>query len=312
MSMLVLLASALLLQDLADIRVDVELVRIPAMVSDRKGLPAKDLKASDFTIRDNGIKRAVKYFARDTDLPLTIGLVVDLSGSQRRFAELHRRAMEQFFRQILRPDDRVFIVTLERDVRLVQDLTNSPQLLDAAVARLRPRAGVRLGVPCPVKEMFIGVNRSVLVSSCGGSVIWDGVYYAAEKLRKIDGRKALIVMTDGEDSGSPHNLQQAIGMAQTAETLVYSIKNVIRRKLSDTIKKPLEKLASETGGEVFDGDKHRASEAIFQKIQQELRTQYVLGFNAEGARDGAFHELKVGVPRGLKVRTRSGYWMRKE
>jgi VWFA-related protein len=313
MSMVGLLAAvAILAQDPADIRVDVELVRIPCTVTDRKGQPARDLRASDFSIRDNGVKRTAQYFARDTDLPLTVGLVVDLSGSQRRFAAMHRKALARFFQQILRPGDRVFIVGLERDVRLVQDFTESPQVLDGAIERLQPRVGPKLGAPCPLKEIYIRGNRSVWVSPCGGSVIWDAVYHAAEKLRGVDGRKAILLLTDGEDSGSLHTLPQAIAMAQAAEAVVYPIKSAQRRRLADTFRKPLERLADDTGGDVFEGSRQDQSERSFQKIQAELRTQYVLGMLAEGPRDGSFHELKVTAPRGFKVRTRSGYWARKE
>jgi VWFA-related protein len=298
-------------QDSADIKVDVEIVRVPCTVTDKKGLPAKNLVASDFTIRDNGAQRKIKYFARDTDLPLTVGLLVDVSGSQSRFISRHRRALAAFFEKILRPGDQVFVAALARDVRLIQDFTGSLPELDAAIDRVTPSHGTRMGKPCPVREIEVR-GRKMRFSSCGGSVIWDGIYYSVEKLRAVEGRKALIVMTDGEDSGSPHSLEEAIGMAQAAETVVYTIKTVNRQKLRDALKKPLEKIAEQSGGEYFDGKKQRDSAAIFQKIQEDLRTLYMLGFNAEGQRDGSFHELRVTAARGLKVRTRSGYWARKE
>ncbi len=293
------------------IRVDVELVRIPCTVTDKKGIPAKDLTSRDFTIRDNGAARKVKYFARDTDLPLTVGLLVDVSGSQRQFLSRHRKDLAQFFKQILRPGDRVFIAALARDVRLIQDFTGSLEELEAAIGRVDPIHGERMGRPCPTREIKVR-DRAIRVGTCGGSVIWDGVYYATEKLRNVEGRKALIVMTDGEDSGSPHSLEQAIGMAQSAEAIVYPIKTVARRKLKDAIHKPLETLAEASGGQWFDGVKQKDSSVIFAKIQEELRTLYLLGFNAEGVRDGKFHKLDVTAVRGYKVRTRSGYWARKE
>ena len=150
------------------------------------------------------------------------------------------------------------------------------------------------------------------VPICGGSVIWDAVYYASEKLRTVGDRKAILLLTDGDDSGSPHSLAQAIGMAQAAEAVVYPIRSIFGRRLKDPGKKQLEQLAMGTGGALFDGSREEDSEAVFRKIQAELREQYVLGFNADGARDGSFHELKVTASRGMKVRMRSGYWMRKE
>jgi VWFA-related protein len=302
----------LLLSMSQDIRVDVELVRIPCSVTDKKGIPARNLTANDFKILDNGSKQPVKYFARDTDLPLTVALVVDLSGSQRRFAAVHRQALATFFQQILRERDRVFIAGIERDVRLVQDFTGSAQILDAAIERLQPRVGQRLGQPCPVREILLRGSRSVTIPTCGASVIWDAVYFTAEKLSKVDGRKAILLLTDGEDSGSPHSLPQAITMAQAAEASIYPIRTVFGRKLRDVGKKALQQLAEGTGGKLFDGSKEQDSTGIFQQIQTDLREQYVLGFNASGPRDGSFHTLAVTVPRGLKVRTRSGYWARKE
>lgn len=293
------------------IRVDVELVRVPCTVTNKKGETVKHLEARDFSIVDNGVKRPVKYFGRETDLPLTIGLLVDVSGSQRRYLRQHREALRQFFEQVLRKGDRAFIAAVAGNVRLVQDFSDSAEVLTAAVDRVDGTRGTRLGKPCPTREMVVR-DRIFLIPICGGSVIWDGVYYAAEKLRTVEGRKALILMTDAEDSGSPHTLEQAIEMAQSGETIVYTIKAVERRKLRDAWKKPLENLADQTGGFGFNVRYDKPGE-IFAKIQEELRTQYVLGFNAEGAHDGSFHTLKVSVAgRGNKVRTRTGYWARKE
>jgi VWFA-related protein len=295
-----------------DIRVDVELVRIPCTVTDKRGLPAKNLMAGNFTILDNGLKRPVQYFSRDTDLPLTVGLVVDLSGSQRRFAEMHRRELMLFFHEILREGDRVFLVGLERDVRLVQDFTDSVETLDSAIENLRPRTGMPMGEPCPTRQVSVRGTSSIALPVCGGSVIWEAVYHAAEKLRNAEGRKAILLLTDGEDSGSPHSLREAIGMAQAAEAIVYPVRSVLRRKLRDEGKKALEELATETGGRMFDASSEQDSRPAFQRIQTELRELYMLGFHSDGSHDGAFHALKVNVPSGWKVRTRSGYWARKE
>ncbi|BDC51006.1 hypothetical protein F183_A33220 [Bryobacterales bacterium F-183] len=293
------------------IRVDVELVRVPCTVTNRKGETVKNLEARDFSILDNGVKRPVQYFGRETDLPLTVGLLVDVSGSQRRYIRQHREALRQFFEQVLRKGDRAFIAAVAGNVRLIQDFSDSAEVLTAAVDRVDATRGDRMGTPCATREMILN-DRVYQTSLCGGSVIWDGVYYATQKLRAVDGRKALILMTDAEDSGSPHSLDEAIRMAQGAETIVYTIKAVERRKLRDAWKRPLENLAEQTGGFSFNVRYDKPGE-IFSRIQDELRTQYVLGFNAEGPRDGSFHTLKVSVAgRGNKVRTRTGYWARKE
>lgn len=119
-------------------------------------------------------------------------------------------------------------------------------------------------------------------------------------------------MTDGEDSGSPHSLNQTIATAQAAEAIVYPIRSVFGRRARDKGKKALEDLAAGTGGRLFNASREEESGPVFRQIQAELREQYVLGFHTDGPRDGSFHALKVTAPRGLKVRTRSGYWARKE
>jgi VWFA-related protein len=169
-----------------------------------------------------------------------------------------------------------------------------------------------MGEPCPTKEIFIRGSRSVTIPICGGSLIWDAVYYASEKLQKVDGRKAILLLTDGDDSGSPHSLKQTIATAQAAEAIVYPIRSVFGRRTRDKGKKALEELAAGTGGHLFNASREEESAVVFQQIQLELREQYLLGFHTDGPRDGSFHALKVGAPRGFKVRTRSGYWTRRE
>jgi Ca-activated chloride channel family protein len=248
-------------------------------------------------------------------LPLTIGLIVDVSGSQRKFVEEHKRTMAQFLAQVLRPTDQGFLVAVSGDVKLVVDLTHSVGDLSKGVELLStfPLVGKQLGEPCPTRRVQIR-GRDVQISRCGGTALWNGVYSSAKlKMKSVDGRKALIVLTDGWDTGSTHTLADAIEAAESADTLVYTI----RYSMLPTVLVPgpnlksrsmLRRISNETGGREYGSPKEGPGE-IFAQIETELRNLYVLGFTVpESARDGKFHKLEVKSKRtGVTARSRSGY-----
>src|SRR4051812_6237953 len=189
-------------QELPTFRADVNMVRVAVSVTDHDGRPVPDLRKEDFVLLDNGKPRTIESMWREDNTPLTVGLVEDTSGSQRTFITQHRDALVQFIGQVLRAEDQTFLVGVRGDVRLFADYTNSvAKLRDAIFSLTAPgQAGVPLGVSCR-KE---GKN-------CGGSAIWNGVYYAARlKMKGIEGREAMILLTDGLDTGSSHKLVDAI------------------------------------------------------------------------------------------------------
>jgi VWFA-related protein len=290
----------------ADIRVEVGLVTSPCSVTDRGGAPAKNLHREDFTLRDNGRLQNIDHLWQEADLPLTIGLIVDVSGSQASFIERHRLNVAQFLAQVVSEKDRAFLVTVGPEVKLVTDLTASADALQRGVDHIDggQAFGEQLGDPCG--------------HACGGTALWNAVYAAArQKLRWIRGRKALIVLSDGLDTGSPHSLSDAIESAQEAETVVYAIKFVdaimippgsklVRRMAGN---RGLERLTDETGGYTFPNPEGRMA-AVFAKIEDDLRNLYVIGFTPpESSRDGRFHKLEVKMVRkDLIVRSRAGYY----
>ncbi len=294
-------------------RVDVDLVRVPCVVTDKRGATVTDLRREDFIIREDGIPREVKYLWREADLPLTIGLVADVSGSQYRLIQQHRQIVLQFLSQILSPNDRAFLVSVEKQQRLVTDLTNSSESLSAGVEDLgRLDAGI-LGDPCK------GVRRRFLLTTilmpCGGTTLWNGVFFAARlKLRPQSGRKAMLLLTDGWDTGSEHSLVDAIEASQGADAMVYSIRyddpalrSVAARQLAKG-KRDLDRITRETGGLAFEGQPNNARQ-IFDSIETALRSQYVLAYtpNASKHRKG-HHRTEVTLMRpGLTVRARAGY-----
>lgn len=287
------------------------LVTVAVSASGKDGRPVGGLRQGDFVLLDNGSPRAIRYMWREDDTPLVVGLIEDISGSQRGFIEQHRSALEQFIRQVLRPQDSTFLVGVNTDVRLYADYTSSVADLKKGIDNLgRPR-GVKLGLSCREEGMIRG---------CGGTALWNSVYFAARlKMNGISGRKALIVLTDGDDTGSPHNLNEAIKAAQAADTLVYTVRYSGRPPAtvwapkqdsvsSGRARRNLDRLALETGGRAFEASKEQPA-AIFAQIEEQLRNLYVLGFTLSGAEeDGAFHGIEVKSTRhGVAVRARKGY-----
>jgi VWFA-related protein len=305
------LVSATLLsaQQSPDIRVDVDLVTVSCSVTDR-GVPARGLKREDFNLLDDGQPREIRNFWQEADLPLTIAFVADVSGSQAGFIKSHREAVAQFFKQVMSPRDRAMVVAVARQAWLLSDLTGSPGDLSAAVEKIGTRQGKEspmLGPPC---------RNAGFPHTCGGTALWHGVYYAALQLKPVSGRKAIIILSDGMDTGSDISLTDVVEMAQSAEVVVYSIKyaNPMRfislaATIAQAVSRGLERLSRETGGLNFPNPGHKISD-VFTQIESDLRNLYVLGFTPPNeARDGKFHKLQVTTMRpDLTVRTRSGYW----
>jgi VWFA-related protein len=300
----------------ADIRVDVGAVNVTCEVTDRHGAPVKNLTAADFELRDNGRMQAVDHLWQEADLPLTIGLIVDVSGSQTAFIQSHRETVTQFLKQVMRPQDRAFIATVGPEVKLLADLTSS-------VEELRHRIDLIDFFETPGPQFGESCEAALPLRGCGGTALWNAVYAAAgQKMKWVQGRKAIIVLSDGLDTGSLHSLSEAIETVQETETVVYAIKYVdpevtpAQAGISGRKqKRGLERLTDETGGWTFPNPADQLSE-IFAKIEADLRHQYVLGFTPPPeARDGRFHKLEVKMThanspyfKDLTVRARVGYF----
>lgn len=319
-TLLVLAACTSYGQTAPDIRVDVALVTVACSITDRSGLPAKSIRREDLTLLDNGQPREIKYLWQEADLPLTIGLIVDVSGSQASFVSKHRQTVARFLEQVLGPQDRAFIVTVATDVKLITDLTGSIEQLRAGVEQIegRQRHGTQLGEPCRGQGRVVrsGRHRMPARYGCGGTALWNGVYSAARlKMKTVSGRKALIVLSDGMDTGSLHSLTDAIEAAQSADTMVYTIRYVSAMLMVSpalaihaALSHGLQRLADETGGREFPAPRGSPAD-VFAQIENELRNLYVLGFTPpDAARDGQFHKLEVKMRQaGMTVRARKGY-----
>ncbi len=202
------------------ITVDVDVVNLYCAVRNKQNSLISNLEKSDFTLTEDGTSQTIKYFTRETDLPLTIGLLVDVSGSQRNLIEIERRAANSFFSNVLRKKDVAFLISFGADSELLQDITGSPRTLQDGLNHLKLNAG------------FSGINSGPVptMSHARGTVLYDAVYLAAnDMLSKEVGRKAIVLITDGQDEGSTLSEKAAIEAAQKADAIIYGILYVDRQ-----------------------------------------------------------------------------------
>src|SRR5713226_10088715 len=290
------------------IKVDVDVVNLLCSVRNKAGGLVGNLSKDDFVLLEDGKPQTIKYFTRETDVPLTIGLLIDISGSQARLIEDERRAAYQFFSQVLRKKDMAFLISFGPEAELLQDFTNSPSLLQAALDGLHVESGVGGLHPGPVPT----------ASTPRGTVLYDAVYLAAtDRLKKEVGRKAMVLITDGVDQGSRLKKEAAIEAAQKADSIIYGIYYVDRAAyfghggfgmgVSDG---PLRQMSEETGGRLLRVDGKHTLNDIFNQIQEEMRSQYAIGFTSTNERkDGSFRRLEIRThDKNLKVQARKGYY----
>ncbi|MEO7144595.1 MAG: VWA domain-containing protein [Bryobacteraceae bacterium] len=299
-----LLATPLYPQDAPPtIKVDVNLVNVLFSVRNKSGGLVGNLEKSDFTIAENGQQQEIKYFTREADLPLTLGLLVDVSLSQQRLIETEKRAASAFFSQVLRKKDEAFLISFGEDAELLQDYTNSARLLNSGLDQLKLSAPVGGLHPGPVPTM----------SHMRGTILYDAVYLAtAEQLRGQVGRKAVVLITDGIDEGSRYTKEKAIEAAQKADAIIYSIEYMDRGAYgmfmpSDSA---LRQMSEDTGGRVFRVDRKHSLDDVFREIQDELRSQYAIGYApTNSARDSTFRKIDIRTTsKDLKVQARKGYY----
>jgi len=290
------------------IKVEVNLVSVLASVRSKSGALISNLQQGDFQIFEDGKEQKIKNFTRETDLPLTIGLLVDTSQSQDRLIDIERRAASQFFTKVLRQKDEAFLIQFGAETELLQDSTNSPKLLQKGLEQLRLSVPVGGLHPGPVPTM----------QNQAGTVLYDAVYLAAnERLRHEVGRKAIVLITDGVDTGSKISRDKSIEAAQKADAIIYSIYYVDRAAYGfgnfggGGGEGELRKMSSETGGQVFHVDNRHTLDDAFREIQEEMRSQYAITYQPPNpSRDGAYHKVDLKIPanKDYKVQARKGYY----
>jgi VWFA-related protein len=288
-------------QDLPTFSTDVKVVNVLATVTDKKGEIIRDLTKDDFVLYEDKRPQTVRYFAQQSDLPLTIGLMVDTSMSQQRVLNAERGASFRFLEVVLRPaKDQVFLMQFDFRIFTRQELTSSLKALDDALAF----------VETPTRSQL-------QIQSGGGTLMFDAVLQAArDVMGKQQGRKALILLTDGVDTGSEASVADAIEAAQKADTLIYSIlfadSGAYGFGGADG-RRPLQRMAQETGGSFFQVSKKQSIDQIYGVIQEELRSQYSLGYVSDlPVRLSEFRKIEVTTKRkGLVVQSRDRYYARR-
>ncbi len=277
---------------------DVKVVSLIATVRDRSGRVIRDLTKEDFLLFEDGEPQEIRYFSRESDLPLTLGLLVDTSRSQSAVIDRERSASYTFLSQVLREKvDQAFVVSFDKQVQVLQGMTSSRQDLAAALGRLK--------IP--------GIIATLL---------YEAVRQSSENfMRREKGRKALILLSDGVSFRDRTTIGTAIEFAQRADTIVYAIRfsgepvyhparALVGAITSEAGKHALERMTSETGGATFQINARHTIENVFSEIEEWLRNQYNIGYTpAAPGQSGKYHKIKLATKReGLIVGVRDGYY----
>lgn len=331
---------------------NVRVVNVLATVRDKHGKIIPNLAVSNFTLEEDSKPVNIQYFSHESNLPLTLGLLVDTSMSQRESLDQEKSASKTFFDQVLRETDTAFLIHFDREVELLQDLTSSRQKLDSALESLQiasPNERENSGSNAPggsrggddtQRSGRRGLHH-------GGTTLYDSIYLASDELmKKQQGRKAIIVLSDGVDRGSKESLESAIEAAQRSDTLVYSVYfkgeegsgnrrggfdfpggnggpiggggrrgggaggRYPQEEPRPDGKKMLERISKETGGRMFEASKKQPINQIYSSIQEELRNEYNLGFSPAKSDSAGYHKLLLKT--NLKddtVQARDGFYL---
>jgi VWFA-related protein len=325
------------------IAVEVKTVSVLATVRDKHGKIVSNLTKDDFQLDEDGRPQTINYFAHESDLPLRLGLLVDTSLSQRRLIDQERSASYSFLDHLLREDkDLAFVIHFDREVELLQEFTPSLPKLQAALQTLQtPQfeggggGGGRGGGGGAGNGGGSGGGRG-RGSHGGGTLLYDAIFLASDELMsKQQGRKALIILSDGVDHGSKETIAEAIATAQRADTIIYSILFADEEENSRPVgfgmgghggggshggrfppqeqrpdgKKVLEQISKETGGHMFKVSKKETVDAIYAQIEEELRNQYSLAYTPDKGNTVGYHKIHLGAkPKDLVVQARGGYY----
>src|SRR5579863_1590238 len=299
-------------QSATTLKVNVNVVQLFFNVKDKKGALIPSLAKTDFEILEDGKPQTIKYFAAESNLPLTLGILIDASGSQTRVLDMEKQVGGEFLTQILRDKDLAFVLSFDVNADLLQDFTSSVHLLKEALnqARINIGGGGGGGIP--------GLGGGTVPTPGGpkGTVLYDAVYLAAhDELAQQVGRKAMILLTDGEDQGSQLKIKDAIEAAQKSDSIVYVLLCADRGFYGGfggySGEGEMKKLTQETGGRVIDvGNKYEKLKEGFDQIANELRSQYNIGYTpTNAALDGTFRKVEIhATNKDYKIQSRAGYY----
>jgi VWFA-related protein len=305
-------------QPVTTFRANTNVVQLFFNVKDKKGGMIGNLPKDSFEVSEDGKPQTIKYFSAESQLPLTLGILIDSSASQERVLSMEQEVGGAFLTQILREKDMAFVMDFNIGVSLVQDFTSSARRLKAALNSVKINSGgqaVVSGLPGQ------GGGPVPTIGQPKGTLLFDAVYLAShdEMGQQVD-RKAMILLTDGEDQGSRVKIQDAIEAAQKANSMVYVLLIADRAfygggmyNIGYSGDSQMRRLAEATGGRVIDvGNNGKKMEQAFQQIEDELRTQYVASYTPVNAKtDGTYRKVDIQCHQRdeqLKVQARKGYY----
>ncbi|MFB3916468.1 MAG: VWA domain-containing protein [Terriglobales bacterium] len=300
--------------ELPTFRANVNVVNLFFNVKDKHGALIPNLTKDDFQVFEDGKQQTIKYFSAESDQPLTLGILIDTSGSQTGVLPMEKEAGAEFLRDVLRPKDLAFVISFDVNVDLLQDFTNSHKYLRRALDSAKINSGgAGGGLP------GMGGGPFPTSSNPRGTLLYDAIYLGShEKLASEVGRKAMIILTDGEDQGSQLKIKDAIEAAQKSDAICYVILIADRGFYSSYGggyggDREMKKLTLETGGRVVDvGDKFDKLKKAFAEISAELRSQYSIGYTPTNAKlDGSFRRIEIKTNHDYRVQARKGYYATK-
>jgi VWFA-related protein len=283
-------------------RKNVNVVNVFFTVKDKHGALVPNLSRDEFEVKEDGKPQTIKYFSAESNLPLTLGILIDSSGSMQNMLPEEKIVAGDFLRQVISDKDLAFVISFDIDVDLLQDLTSDVRLLRQGLEKARINVGTGGGG-------FPGIGQGpVPVSRPKGTLLYDGVYLASDEvLSKQVGRKAMVVLTDGVDQGSRLRLKDAIEAAQKADAICYVL--LISDPHYGSDPHEMGQMAEQTGGRMITVNNPDKLGKAFKEISDELRSQYSLGYTPTNEKhDGTFRKIELKSKNGYKVQARRGYY----
>jgi VWFA-related protein len=292
------------------LKVNVNVVQLFFNVKDKHGALIPKLTKDDFEISEDGKPQTVKYFTAESNLPLTLGIMIDASGSQRNVIDMEKEVGGAFLKQILTDKDEAYVMSFDITVDLLQDFTRDTRRLQAALNKAKVNVDYTSG---GIPGMGGG---PVPTQNAPGTLLYDAVYLSAhDMLAKEVGRKAMVLLTDGQDEGSRLKIRDAIEAAQKADAIVYVLLCADRggyfsSGMSYTGEGDMRKLTEQTGGRVINvGNKFDKLREAFDQIAAELRSQYNIGYVPTNLKlDGTYRKLEIKNKQNYKIQARAGYY----
>ncbi|HZQ17615.1 MAG TPA: VWA domain-containing protein [Terriglobales bacterium] len=298
-------------QPVTTFKANTDIVQLFFNVKDKKGGLIPNLPKDSFEILEDKKPQTIKYFSAESDLPLTLGILIDSSASQERVLDMEKQVGGAFLGDIIRAKDMAFVIDFNIGVSLLQDFTSNVHRLKTALYSVKINSGGQAAVP---GIPGAGGGPVPTIGQPKGTLLYDAVYLAShdEMAQQVD-RKAMILLTDGEDQGSQYRIKDAIEAAQKSDTIVYVLLCADRGFYGfggyggDS---EMRKLTSETGGRVIEvGNKTDKLKAAFDQISQELRSQYNIGYvPTNPVKNGGFRRVEIRSKDGYKIQARSGYF----